>query len=95
MERPKNNGLVEFVDSKSNDHSFFCMKLVTYIMSENKEKEDTELEERGYAQTDIDGLWQLRFSEAKKGRCAYRDRCPIHARTIAKKENRPIQLQLF
>jgi hypothetical protein len=93
--RPQNNGLVEFIDSKSHDRGFFCMKLAGYIMSENKEKEERELKERGFAQTDIDSLWQLRFSEAKKGRCAYRDRCPVHARTIAKKEKRPIQLQIF
>lgn len=36
-------------------------------------------------------LWEQRFNEAKLGACAYRDKCPIYARTAKK----GIQQNLF
>lgn len=82
--RPKGNGLIELVDEKSDEHGFFCMKLAGYIMEEKKEQLTLDPQE----------LWQLRFSEAKAGQCSYRDRCPIHARTMAKRSHIPVQLSL-
>ena len=60
------------------------MKLVGYIGEESKEQ----------LTLDYQDLWELRFSEAKAGHCAYRDTCPIHARTIAKHGKEPVQLTL-
>jgi len=84
MGRPVGNGLIELVDEKSSDHGFFCMKLVGYIGEESKEQ----------LTLDYQDLWELRFSEAKAGRCAYRDACPIHARAVAKRGKQPVQLTL-
>lgn len=82
MGRPVGNGLIELVDEKSSDRGFFCMKLVGYIGEESKEQQTLDYQD----------LWELRFSEAKAGRCAYRDTCPIHTRTMAKRGNQPVQL---
>ena len=84
MGRPVGNGLIELVDEKSSDRGFFCMKLVGYIGEESKEQ----------LTRDYQDLWELRFLEAKAGRCAYRDTCPIHARTMAKRGNQPVQLTI-
>jgi len=84
MGRPTGNGLIELVDEKSQDRGFFCMKLAGYIMQERKEQ----------LTLDPADLWELRFSEAKTGACAYRDICPIYARTIAKRGKQVIQLTL-
>lgn len=81
--RPKGNGLIEIVDEKSKDKGFFCMQLVTFI---NEDKE---------AQTmDSQDLWNLRFSQARNHVCAYRGKCHIYARTIAKLEKKPMELSL-
>lgn len=84
MGRPQGNGLIELVDEKSHDRGFFCMQLAAFIQKE-KHKQLT---------LDPQDLWDLRFREAKAGQCAYRDICHIHARTIAKREKRPIQLTI-
>ena len=39
-------------------------------------------------------LWEKRFSQAKAGNCAYKDKCPIFAKTVAKQQHTPVQLQL-
>lgn len=83
MGRPVGNGLIELVDSKSNESGFFCMQLVGYL---NQEREMGTPE---YAD-----LWDIRFSQAKSGQCAYRDKCSIYARTFAKHKKKPIQLTL-
>lgn len=80
MGRPVGNGLVELVDSKSKESGFFCMQLVGYL---NEEERDTGAD-----------LWEIRFFQAKAGGCAYRDKCPIYARTLAKREKKPVQLTL-
>lgn len=82
--RPTGNGLIELVDEKSSDKGFFCMKLAGFIQNESK----TQLT------LDKQDLWELRFSEAKKGNCAYRNECPIYARTKAAHPAKPIQLML-
>ena len=93
--RPKSNGLIELVDEKSQDRGFFCMKLVGFIMAERKEKEERTLAEQGFAMVDVNDLWQLRFSEAKAGNCAYKLECPIYAKTMAKQKKQPVQLSIF
>lgn len=80
--RPVGNGLIELVDEKSTDKGFFCMKLVGFIMTESKEQ----------LTLDRQDLWALRFSEAKAGRCAYRNECSIYARTKSNHHPQPIQL---
>ncbi len=82
MGRPQGNGLIELVDDKTNDRGFFCMKLAGFIMQEKEEPLTLDPQE----------LYELRFIEAKRGQCAYRNICPIYARTIAKKEKKPLQL---
>lgn len=84
MGRPQGNGLIELVDEKSNDRGFFCMRLAGFIMQEKEEQLTLDTQE----------LWELRFIEAKRGQCAYRNNCPIYDRTIAKKEKKPLQLVL-
>ena len=83
MGRPVGNGLIELVDEKSSERGFFCMQLVGYL------NEEREIGTPGYAD-----LWDVRFSQAKAGQCAYRDKCPIHARTVAKREKKPLQLTI-
>lgn len=80
MSRPQNTGLVELVDEKTNDKGFFCMDLVRFIGEETDKTWDN---------------WQEKFERAKAGDCPYRDRCPRHARTVAKGHRRIIQLKLF
>ena len=83
MGRPVGNGLVELVDSKSKESGFFCMQLVSYINEEEK-----------MGNPEYVDVWEIRFSQAKAGQCAYRDKCPIYARTLAKREKKPVQLTL-
>ena len=83
MGRPTGNGLIELVDEKSHDRGFFCMQLTAFITEESKES--------GRSVAD---LWDERFGEAKSGVCRYRNRCHIYARTMSKRENRAVQLQL-
>lgn len=82
MGKPVGNGMIELVDEKSSDRGFFCMKQVGHISEEVKEQ----------LTLDCQDLWELRFNEAKKGISAYRDCCPIHVRTIAKRGKQLIQL---
>lgn len=84
MGRPTGNGLIELVDEKSSDRGFFCMKLVGFILREQKEQ----------LTLDPQDLYTLRFSEAKDGLCAYRDECPVYARTKKNYRPRPKQLRL-
>lgn len=76
METPKGNGLVEITGEKSVERGFFCMKLVSFL------NEEAEPGTERYGE-----LWRQRFDEAKLGQCAYRDRCPIHEKTINSKNN--------
>ncbi len=79
--KPKGNGLVEITGERTVEHGFFCMKLVSYL------NDEAEMGTEQYAK-----LWEQRFDEAKAGKCAYSEKCPIHARTIQKHGN---QLKLF
>lgn len=80
--KPQNNGLVELHDSTPRkEGGFFCMKLVDYLNEEA---------EMGTAAYEV--LWEDRFRQAKAGECAYREKCPIYARSTAGK---PKQLTLF
>lgn len=76
--RPQGTGIVELHDTKKTERGFFCMKLVDYL------SEEAEMGTEAYAQ-----LWEERFSQAKTGLCAYRDRCPIYARTIENMKKDP------
>lgn len=79
---PKGNGLVEIQGSSEKEQSkFFCMKLVSYL------NQEAELGTEEYRR-----LWDERFSSAIAGSCAYKDKCPIHARTAAKHGHKPIQI---
>ena len=76
MGTPKGNGLVEIRGEKTFERGFFCRKLVSFL------NEEAEPGTERYAE-----LWRQRFDEAKLGQCAYRDRCPIHEKTINSKNN--------
>lgn len=81
MPTPISNGIIEIITRKQTKESgFFCMKLVGYIGTE------AEPGTEEYAD-----MWELRFSQAKKGECHYKDQCPIHARTIAKQQQKQSQ----
>lgn len=83
MSRP-GSLLVELHDDKESNRGFFCIKLVSFL---NDEAEPgTEL----YAE-----LWPECFNQAKAGGCAYRDKCPIYAKTIQTHRPRPVQPSLF
>lgn len=71
--KPKSNGLVELAGENQKERGFFCMKLVSFM------NEEAEPGTNEYAH-----LWEKRFSEAKEGRCAYKERCPIYKKTIQK-----------
>lgn len=81
MSRPQSNGLVELVDEKSNDRGFFCMDLVGFMFGDETTK--------GWE------VWHEKFTQAKAGNCPYRDKCKRYARTIAKRDKQPYQLELF
>ncbi len=78
--KPQNTGLVSLHDEKEDRSGLFCMKLVEFL------NEEAEMGTERYT-----GLWEQRFDQAKAGTCAYRERCPIYART----PKRPRQLSLF
>lgn len=78
--KPQNIGLVVLHDEKEDRSGFFCMKLVEFL------NEEAEMGTERYAD-----LWEQRFYQAKAGACAYREHCPIYART----PKRPRQLSLF
>ena len=80
MGRPQTNGLIELVDARSEDRGFFCMQLVGYLKEEERKTGDD--------------LWEKRFSQAKSHDCAYKDKCPIFAKTVAKQQHVPVQLQI-
>ena len=73
MSTPQGNGLVEIRGTKQKERGFYCMKLVSYLNEEAKPGTEE------YAE-----LWRQRFDEAKSGQCTYKDRCPIHEKTITK-----------
>lgn len=61
---------------------------------------DEKQEERGFfcmklvlfISEDNNANWDDRFTAAKNGNCAYKDKCPIYERTVKK---RGFQLNLF
>lgn len=84
--RPQSTGIVELHDAKQKERGFFCMKLIDFLNTE------AEFGTEQYAD-----LWEERFTAAKQGKCAYKDRCPVYARTIEKnpqQRNRAIQYTL-
>ena len=81
MSRPQNNGLVEFVDDKTEGKGFFCMELVSLMFDDETTK--------GWE------VWHEKFAQAKAGNCPYRNKCRRYARTMAKRKNEPVQLTLF
>lgn len=83
MGRPHNNGLVEFVDAKSHDRGFFCMKLASFLNAERNEQ--------GVIPSD---KWDNAFNAAKLGECFYKDICPVYARTRTTHSIQPRQLTL-
>lgn len=80
MGKPQNNGLVEFIDDKQGmDGSWNCMDFHLFAFREK------------------DKSWEAshaRFLAAKSGNCPYKDICPRYARTMAKRNNPPIQLKI-
>lgn len=82
MGKPQTNGLIELVDSKNEDSGFFCMQLVVYLG-----------EEQRMGTPEYSDLWDIRFSQAKNHNCAYKDKCPIFAKTAAKQQHVSVQLQ--
>ena len=85
MKAPVGNGLVEIAGSNAKERGFFCMMLASYINQEAK----------GQGYNAYQSIWEQRFAEAKLGNCAFKNRCPIYAKTIAKHGKRPIQLSLI
>ena len=81
MGRHNFNGVVALHDDKEENRGFFCMKLVDYISAE------IPIGDNLYG-----SLWRIRFAQAKAQTCAYRDKCPIYAKTI---KDKPIQHKLF
>lgn len=70
MAIPNSNGIVALHDDKDSNRGFFCMKLVSYL------NEEAEMGTEAY-----ENLWHERFAEAKAGECAYREKCPIYAKS--------------
>ncbi len=77
-------GLVDLHDDKESNGGFFCVQLVTFLSTEA----EPGTERYG-------DLWANRFNQAKAGACAYRDKCPIYAKTIQSHPPRPFQPSLF
>lgn len=75
---------VHTFENGSKEQSFFCMKLVSYLLRD-KEAEQMNIET-------FDNIWKERFNLAKAGLCHYRNECPIYQCTV-KKGN--AQLKLF
>lgn len=81
--KPQSNGLVELHDSK--ERECVCFNLMGFIYD--------EAEAGGFLYTEKhQNLWDERFAQMKAGECAYREKCPIYARSTAGK---PKQLTLF
>ncbi len=77
--RPQGNGLVEIAGTKTIERGWFCMRLVEFI------NEEAEMGTQEYGE-----IWNKRFAQGKAGQCAYRDKCPIYAKT----PKRPKQLKI-
>lgn len=82
--KPQGNGLVELHDSK--ERECVCFNLMGFI------NEEADAGRFRYTERHED-LWHERFSQMKAGECAYRDKCPVYARTV--KKIGAIQLRLF
>jgi hypothetical protein len=70
MGKYNGNGIVSLHDDKESNRGFFCMKLVSYL------NEEAEMGTEFY-----EDLWYKRFEQAKAGECAYREQCPIYAKS--------------
>lgn len=82
MRQPESNGLFEVAGGKKpKERGFNCMQLVKFLTNEISNGGDNSWE-----------YWHGRHLEASEGKCAYREQCPIYAKTI---KNRPIQLNIF
>ena len=82
MARPNSNGIVALHDDKESDSGFFCMKLVDYL------NEEAQMGTEFY-----EVLWHERFAQAKAGECAYRDKCPIYAKSNLKLSSKTVRLK--
>lgn len=81
MSRPQSNGLVELHDRKLDSRAFMCFDLLDFLHNDETTK--------GWE------AWNEKFTQAKAGNCPYRNRCKRYARTIAKRDKQPYQLELF
>jgi hypothetical protein len=73
MARPNNNGIVALHDDPK-ERECVCFELMGFIYK--------EAEGMGVLYTEThENLWHERFAQAKAGECAYRDRCPIYAKS--------------
>lgn len=75
--KPQSTGLVTLHDDKQKERGFNCMRLIAFLTEDGV--------------TDWD-RWHGAHLQASAGDCAYRDKCPIYARS-AKSPGR--QLRLF
>ena len=82
MARPNSNGIDALHDDKESNSGFFCMKLVGYL------NEEAEMGTEFY-----EVLWHERFAQAKAGECAYRDKCPIYAKSNLKLSSKTVRLK--
>lgn len=79
MGTPVSNGLFEVAGGKQpKERGFNCMQLVMFLTDEIREGGDNSWE-----------YWHGRHIEAKEGRCAYRSKCPVFARTMEKRKQEP------
>lgn len=81
MSRPQSNGLVELHDAKLDSKAFMCFDLIDFLHNDETAK--------------VWEIWNEKFTQAKAGNCPYRERCKRYARTIAKRDKKTYQLELF
>lgn len=70
MARPNSYGIVALHDDREDNQGFFCMKMADFI------RQEIPIGDALHG-----SLWRLRFAQAKAGKCAYREKCPIYAKS--------------
>lgn len=81
MAKPNSYGIVALHDDKESNSGFFCIKLIGFL------NEEAEMGTESYKV-----LWHERFAQAKAGECAYRDRCPIYAKSHLRLSSKVVRL---
>ena len=81
MGKPISNGLVSINGKSPEERGFNCMKLICFLVDDGVMSHDD---------------WHGAHLEAAGGKCRYKARCPIYARTIRKYgEEKYRQMTLF